>query len=193
MKRKMLKILAATSLTMAALSTQAQVVSSLDNASFESPNAPSTGWYAETGSLSRVRNMAGAQSGTYYAFLDSSTSIQQSFTSNYTGNLAISFWAWGSGGIGLYNSVDVGAQDYAHPIIDATFTTPSAWTQQTYNFSAVNGTSYHLYFDGKDSGLKLDNVGVNIAAAVPEPETYAMLLAGLGVLGFTGRRRMKQG
>lgn len=34
------------------------------------------------------------------------------------------------------------------------------------------------------------NVGV---AAVPEPETYAMLLAGLGVLGAIGRRRKAQG
>jgi hypothetical protein len=27
--------------------------------------------------------------------------------------------------------------------------------------------------------------------AVPEPETYAMLLGGLGVIGFIGRRRQK--
>jgi len=26
-------------------------------------------------------------------------------------------------------------------------------------------------------------------SAVPEPETYAMLLAGLGMLGFVGKRR----
>ena len=29
-------------------------------------------------------------------------------------------------------------------------------------------------------------------AAVPEPETYAMMLAGLGALGFLGRRRKAQ-
>jgi hypothetical protein len=32
-----------------------------------------------------------------------------------------------------------------------------------------------------------------IAAPVPEPETYAMLLAGLGMLGVAARRRMKAG
>ena len=30
-----------------------------------------------------------------------------------------------------------------------------------------------------------------VLAAVPEPETYAMLFAGLGVLGFVGRRNRK--
>ncbi|MGQ0509581.1 MAG: PEP-CTERM sorting domain-containing protein [Betaproteobacteria bacterium] len=32
-------------------------------------------------------------------------------------------------------------------------------------------------------------VGVNFASPVPEPETYAILLAGLGMLGFAARRR----
>ncbi|WP_229259346.1 PEP-CTERM sorting domain-containing protein [Duganella aceris] len=33
------------------------------------------------------------------------------------------------------------------------------------------------------------NWHLDAVAAVPEPETYAMLLAGLGLLGFTARRR----
>ena len=36
------------------------------------------------------------------------------------------------------------------------------------------------------AGMGLDNV---ILTAVPEPETYAMLLAGLGLVGWTVRRR----
>lgn len=48
-----------------------------------------------------------------------------------------------------------------------------------YSFSFEN-------LGGDNVGLLLDNVSVS---AVPEPETYAMLLAGLGILGFMLRRK----
>ncbi|SOD41941.1 FxDxF family PEP-CTERM protein [Nitrosovibrio sp. Nv4] len=35
----------------------------------------------------------------------------------------------------------------------------------------------------------INNAGQVIAIAVPEPETYAMLLAGLALVGFTARRK----
>ena len=55
-------------------------------------------------------------------------------------------------------------------------------TGQTHAISAVDFTT-------------LDVIGWDraaVLAAVPEPETYRMLLAGLGVLGLIGRRRRKQ-
>ena len=36
-------------------------------------------------------------------------------------------------------------------------------------------------------------LSANITPAIPEPETYAMMLAGLGLLGFVARRRRQQG
>lgn len=43
---------------------------------------------------------------------------------------------------------------------------------------------------GNDHGLAIDNVSFSVtAAAVPEPSTYALLLAGIGAIGFIARRR----
>jgi len=43
------------------------------------------------------------------------------------------------------------------------------------------------------AGTDSSRFSATITAAVPEPETYAMLMAGLGVLGtVVRRRRMKQ-
>ena len=40
-----------------------------------------------------------------------------------------------------------------------------------------------------DAGILLDNVAFT-AVPVPEPETYALMLAGLGLVGFAARRRV---
>jgi len=48
-------------------------------------------------------------------------------------------------------------------------------------FSIDKGNAY--------SGAILDNVSVT--AAVPEPETYGMLLGGLGLIGFVARRKQR--
>lgn len=53
----------------------------------------------------------------------------------------------------------------------------------TLAFGVVDLTDY-----GVTSALWLDNVKL-VAAPVPEPETYAMLLAGLGLMGAAARRR----
>jgi hypothetical protein len=59
--------------------------------------------------------------------------------------------------------------------------TSSAWFFGTYNgFQSANGKDFNMYAWAVRPGQ---------VAAVPEPETVAMLLAGLGMLSFTARRR----
>lgn len=59
--------------------------------------------------------------------------------------------------------------------------TPSA--DGNYSFGFLTTTS------NDKVGALLDNVSVT---AVPEPETYALMLAGLGLIGFSARRRKTQ-
>ena len=63
-----------------------------------------------------------------------------------------------------------------------TFTTGASGGSSLLSFASVGGDGY--------SGGVIDNVSVT--AAVPEPETYAMLAAGLGLLACVARRKGKQ-
>ena len=75
-------------------------------------------------------------------------------------------------------------------------TSPNGGTHSTFARLATNMTTsrgtfqYVLGFN--DTALHDDwddfVIGVNVAP-VPEPQTYALLLAGLGVVGFVARRR----
>jgi hypothetical protein len=55
----------------------------------------------------------------------------------------------------------------------------STWCQPASHCGM--GTYYNVHLSGVDSAVN--------QSAVPEPETYAMLMLGLGLLGFTARRK----
>ena len=48
-----------------------------------------------------------------------------------------------------------------------------------------------IKISNSSGGIEIDHVQYGLAAAVPEPETYALMLGGLGLLGFVARRRRR--
>jgi len=68
-------------------------------------------------------------------------------------------------------------------------------TPYTVTVGAAANKTFDFVIGYNDSAVGLADwddmvIGVNIAP-IPEPETYAMLLAGLGLMGFVARRRKK--
>lgn len=60
----------------------------------------------------------------------------------------------------------------------------------SYTFNLPSAGNYHVDITGTATGSFGGTYAVGLqVAAVPEPETYAMLLAGLGVMGAIARRR----
>lgn len=66
-------------------------------------------------------------------------------------------------------------------------------TQRLFTWDLASApTSFSFGFESDGHSMSLAQVAVDIAAApVPEPETYAMLMAGLGLVGWQVRRRHK--
>ena len=74
---------------------------------------------------------------------------------------------------------------------------PWAWsfsTDTTWNISSSSSSSSSSTCCTDANGVQnagvggIVDMGIWAVSAVPEPETYAMLLAGLGLLGFAGLR-----
>lgn len=77
----------------------------------------------------------------------------------------------------------------------------TVWTQISFAANAIPvgtkavflemNTAVGPLLDGRLNAVKIDDVYLGITAAVPEPETYALMLAGLGLVGAVARRRSK--
>lgn len=109
------------------------------------------------------------------------------------GAYTLNFDYTGSGFWALYNS-DTSSYVSTGPLVQI-----NGMGTDTTALTLSGGSNYKLFFGsvgaglpGMVTGLQLDNVSVTAVTPVPEPESYAMLVAGLGVLGFISRRRQQR-
>lgn len=65
-----------------------------------------------------------------------------------------------------------------------------SWTATFSDSVTYTGDGFALHVQGLTS-LQGGSAWYTPTTPIPEPETYAMMLAGLGLLGFVARRRMK--
>ncbi len=102
-----------------------------------------------------------------------------------------------------YNGSNLVADRTFEPLADRSTLVTLNWAGvNRVTFEASGGTHHPGYETTDISGhvdttntmpnFAIDNIAFNVSS-VPEPESYAMLLAGLGALGFVGRRRRQQG
>ncbi len=176
------------------------------NGSFEDPLQTSNtwsipvvpGWTVFSGPGIEIRNnVAGAaQDGSNFVELDSNnnTVMFQTITTVAGQYYDLSFWYSPRESVSLEsNPINVSWDGGTVTTVTATGigNSGNVWTHYGFSVQATAASTV-LQFSAvgtNDSyGGSLDNVSVS---AVPEPETYAMFLAGLGLMGFMARRRSK--
>lgn len=107
-----------------------------------------------------------------------------------------------NGGLVTLNSMDFGSYPQTSRATNIVVSNRNGATLFSYNGFIGNGANSHntfmpnvsamgsLRIDWYDSAYNtgIDNVSFSVTS-VPEPETYAMLLAGLGIIGGIAKRR----
>ena len=142
-----------------------------------------------------VRNgVAGtAKDGSYFVELDTRTnsSISQIVQTTLGQTYNLSFWYAPRAGVSEEsNQISVLWNGGVIDTVSGNGFKSSGWTEMKYELTGMGsvGTLTFSAAGTPDSyGGSLDKV--SMTAAVPEPETYAMLLAGLGLRATVARRR----
>ena len=202
---KLRKILAATGLALAAFGAQADT-NLVQNGSFESNVMGSgnwgvfsnlVGWTGGANNIELRNNIAGtAQDGNNFVELDVSANSSMYQDIVGTGLVNLSFFYSARPGVAAgSNGLSVQFGSFVDTVlVSVVGGAVHNWMQFTLNnfqldASGITRLKFSAIGNSDSYGGSLDNVSVTAVSPVPEVETYAMLLAGLGLLGVASRRR----
>ena len=132
------------------------------------------------------QKLAGTGTRLIYATMPLTTDDDGANVSRSVFNTAVRTFVAGSGNRLLFDIADIEAWDTTG--VQHTFVSGGSTYQQLYSGFTSDGG--HLNGLGSER-VALGFYAVANAALVPEPESYAMLLAGLGVVGVIARRRRR--
>lgn len=116
-----------------------------------------------------------------------------SFSTSVAGTLTGDVWSIGGSDVTGLSINDFSLYDAGGKLLGATQL--SSGNVDNWNFSYANlaAGSYYVLISGSALGNGAAKYTADLALApVPEPETYAMMLGGLGLLAFTARRRKQK-
>ena len=134
----------------------------------------------------------GTVSGNYVAYNSFGSPASLSSFSSFVFNGAYFTGAWNNGLSITVNGFLGGVQTLSETFqvnTNAPLWRSFGWTVDSLTFSTVGGTRAPGV-NGSGTHFAMDNFTYNeVLSPVPEPETYAMLAVGLGLLGAFARRR----
>ena len=159
-----------------------------------------TGWSSTNDAkfeiqLAGTPSFATAYDGAHYLELNSNKlgGITQTLSTIAGQSYALAFGYANRQGAGAASSFEVYWGDTLIASLNTASTTWTSYSGGTPLLATSDATTLAFVSTGPSSnpsyGSYLDGVSVTTVSAVPEPETYAMLLTGLGLMATIGRRR----
>jgi hypothetical protein len=119
--------------------------------------------------------------------VDTITTSSGGFSSSFTFYNSTIFDAWITDGSSTYHYLPSGSGSISFG------PTTVDWDSVALGSGALPSANWDIYVSGTAGASYTGGATYNALSgpvpSVPEPETYAMMLAGLGALGFVGRRR----
>ncbi len=163
-----------------------------------------TGWSMDDSSatpgVAALTGVTSIAAGESVIFIESDASANATFLSTWFGDNApagLQIGNYMGGGVGLStNSDGVNIFDVAN-VLRASVSFGAATAAQTFdNAAGLNGPIAQLSVVGVNGAFAALNDPAEIGspgsiAAVPEPETYALMLAGLGLVATFARKRQR--